>query len=190
MKLLEEKILKEGQVFPGNILKVSSFLNHQIDADFLMEMGKEIARLFKNDKVTKVLTVEASGIAIAVAAAAALHVPAVFAKKKKTTNLGSDVYTTKVFSYTHQTEYSIIVEKAYMNSEDNVLLVDDFLASGKALNGLAELVYQAGATVAGASVAIEKCFQHGGDELRSKGIRVESLAMISEMSENSLSFKN
>ncbi len=189
MKALEEKILREGTVLPGHILKVGSFLNQQLDVPFLMEMGHEIARLFADCGVTKVLTVEASGIAIAVAAAAAMGTPAVFAKKHKSSNLSGDALTTTVHSYTHNTDYEITVSREYISPEDRVLLVDDFLANGKALIGLAELVQQAGATTVGAAVAIEKGFQKGGDSLRETGLRVESLAIVESMSDSSLTFR-
>lgn len=189
MVALEEKILKEGKVLPGNILKVGSFLNHQIDADFIMEMGKEIARLFGNDKITKILTIETSGIPIAFAAGAAMHIPVVFAKKNKTSNVSGDVYKTVVHSYTHGVDYTVVVESDYLSEKDNVLIVDDFLANGKALKGLLDIVAQAGATSAGAVCAIEKGFQHGGDELRKEGIRVESLAIIDSMEDGKIIFR-
>mgnify|MGYP004656371663 CR=1 FL=1 len=189
MKALEEKILKEGKVLPGNILKVGSFLNHQIDVDFIMEMGKEIARIFSDEDVNKILTIETSGIPIAVGAAAAMHVPVVFAKKHKSSNVSGDVYKTVVHSYTHGTDYNVVVEKDYLNSGDNVLIIDDFLANGKALLGLIDIIGQAGAQVVGASCAIEKGFQHGGDSLRADGIRVESLAIIDSMDDCSITFR-
>lgn len=189
MKALEEKILKEGQVLPGNILKVGSFLNHQLDVDFLMEMGKEIARLFENDSITRILTVETSGIAIAMAAAAAMHLPVIFAKKHKTGNLSGELYTTVVHSYTHGVDYNIVVNSEYINKNDRVLIVDDFLANGKALLGLIDIVGQAGATVVGCSCAIEKGFQKGGDMLREQGYRVESLAIVESMDNSSLTFR-
>lgn len=189
MKKLEEKILREGQVFDGGILKVGSFLNQQIDSDFMMEIGEEIARLFKDSNITKVITVEASGIAIALAAGAALHVPAVFAKKHSTSNIRSEVYSTVVYSFTHEKHYNIVVSKEYLNSDDVVLIVDDFLARGNALEGLIDIVSQAGASLAGCAVAIEKGFQGGGDELRNKGIRVEALALVDSMSPGEIKFR-
>lgn len=189
MVALEEKILKEGKVLPGNILKVGSFLNHQLDADFIMEMGREIARIFGNEKVTKILTIETSGIPIAFAAGAALHIPVVFAKKHKTSNVSGDVYKTVVHSYTHGTDYTVVVESDYLSDKDNVLIVDDFLANGKALKGLLDIVTQAGASSIGAVCAIEKGFQHGGDELRADGIRVESLAIIDSMEDGKIVFR-
>lgn len=188
MKALEEKILKEGTVLPGNILKVGSFLNHQIDVDFIMEMGREIDRLFGADKPTKILTIESSGIAVAVGAGAAMHVPVVFAKKNKTSNVSGEVLSTVVHSYTHGVDYTVVVEKAYLSPHDRVLIVDDFLANGKALLGLIDIVGQAGAETVGAACAIEKGFQKGGDSLRESGIRVESLAIIESM-ENGLVFR-
>ena len=189
MKALEEKIRSEGRVLPGNILKVGSFLNHQIDVDFIMEMGKEIARLFDGSRVTKILTIETSGIAIAMGAGAALHVPVVFAKKHKTSNLSGSVYSTVVHSYTHGTDYTVVVEKDYLKPGDRVLLVDDCLANGKALEGLLRLIRQAGAECVGAACAIEKGFQQGGDRLRQDGLRVESLAIIDRMDDHSVTFR-
>lgn len=188
MKALEERILKDGTVLPGNVLKVGSFLNHQIDVDFIMEMGREIDRLFKADRPTKILTVETSGIAIAVGAGAAMHLPVVFAKKNKTSNLSGEVLSTVVHSYTHGVDYTVVVEKAYLNREDRVLIIDDFLANGKALLGLIDIVNQSGAVTVGAACAIEKGFQKGGDALRESGIRVESLAIIESM-ENGVVFR-
>ena len=189
MKALEEKILAEGQVFPGNILKVSSFLNHQLDVDFLMLMGKEIARLYEDAKIDKILTIEASGIAIAVAAAAHMHLPVVFAKKNKTTNILADVYSSKVVSYTHNTEYQVVVSKEHLKEGENILIIDDFLAIGNALNGLMDIVSQAGSKTEGIAIAIEKGFQGGGDKLRSQGIRVESLAIVGSMTDDSVKFR-
>ncbi len=189
IKALEEKILKEGAVLPGNILKVGSFLNHQIDTAFLKEIGDEIARLYKDEGVNKILTIEASGIAIAVAAGFSMNVPVVFAKKHKSTNVDGDTYRASVESFTHKTVYDIVVSKDFINSGDRILIVDDFLANGNALVGLSDLVRQAGATVVGAAIAIEKGFQSGGDTLRSRGMRVESLAIVDSMTENSLKFR-
>jgi xanthine phosphoribosyltransferase len=190
LKALEEKIRREGSVLPGNILKVGSFLNHQVDAEFTMEMGREIARLFAQEKITRVLTIETSGIPVALAAAAALHVPMVFAKKNRTGNLSGELYQTVVHSYTHGTDYNVVVEKKYILPGDRVLIVDDFLANGKALLGLTELVRMAGAETAGAAVAIEKGFQRGGDALRQDGMRVESLAIIESMEDGNIVFRD
>ena len=190
MKALEEKILRDGKILHGgSVLRVSSFLNHQIDCDFLTEIGAEIARLFAEDHVTKILTVEASGIALAVAAGAALHVPAVFAKKHKTSNLSGALYQTVVHSFTHNTDYTVTVEREYLCPGDRVLIVDDFLANGKAIEGLLDLIAQAGAEAVGAAIAIEKGFQEGGRTLRARGLRVESLAIIERMDESGITFR-
>lgn len=189
MKALEEKILKEGTVLPGNILKVNSFLNHRLDVDFLMEIGKEIARLFEGEKIDKILTIETSGIAIAVAAAAEMHLPVVFAKKHKSKNLSADLYTTVVHSFTHGTDYTVVVSKEFLGANENVLIIDDFLANGKALVGLMDIIGQAGANTIGCCCVIEKGFQGGGDALRAQGIRVESLAIIDEMTDTTVTFR-
>ncbi len=189
MKALEEKILAEGKVLPGNILKVNSFLNHRLDVDFLMEIGREIARLFKNEKIDKILTIESSGIAVAVAAAAEMHLPVVFAKKNKSANISGDVYKTVIYSFTHGTDYNVVVSKDFLQKGENVLIIDDFLANGKALIGLMDILNQAGAETAGCCCVIEKGFQGGGDALREKGIRVESLAIIDKMTDDSLTFR-
>lgn len=189
MKALENKILDEGTVLKGNILKVGSFLNHQLDVEFLMEMGDEIARIFADDGVTKIMTIESSGIAIAIAAAAAMKVPAVFAKKHKSSNVSGEVYSVSIHSYTHGNDYTAVVAKDYLSSDDTVLIVDDFLANGKALEGLIDIISQSGAALAGCSCAIEKGFQGGGDRLRQKGIKVESLAIVESMSGNSIEFR-
>ena len=189
MKAMEKKILEEGKVLPGGILKVGSFLNQQIDTSFLGEMAKEFARLYANAGVNKVLTIESSGIAIAAAVALEMGVPMVFAKKHKSSNVDGKVYTAVVHSYTHGTDYTIVVSSDYLGENDRVLLVDDFLANGKALVGLTELVRQAGGTVVGAAIAIEKGFQGGGDALRAKGIRVESLAIVETMTDDAITFR-
>lgn len=189
MKALEEKIIKEGRILPGNILKVGSFLNHQLDPDFIMEMGREIARLFETAGVTKILTIETSGIPIAFAAGTAMHLPVVFAKKHQSANLSGAVYAATIHSYTHGNDYTAVVESDFLSADDVVLIVDDFLANGKALGGLLDIIVQAGAKAAGAVCAIEKGFQHGGDELRAKGVRVEALAIIEEMRDNSIVFR-
>ena len=189
IRALEQRILTEGQVLPGEVLKVGSFLNQQIDTKLLKDMGNEIAGLFSQSNVTKVLTIESSGIALAYAAAVSLGVPMVFAKKHKSSNLAGNILTSKVFSYTHQQTYDIMVSGDYIKSGDNILIVDDFLAMGNALNGLIDIVGQAGASLAGCAIAIEKGFQGGGDALRAKGIRVESLAIIEKMTDDSLEFR-
>ena len=181
MKLLEDRILQDGQFLPGNVLKVDSFLNHQIDVAFVCKLGQEFERLFRDAGVTKILTIEASGIGIACLTAQYFGVPVVFAKKSKTTNIFGDVYTATVESYTHGTTSQIIVSSRFLQPEDRVLIIDDFLANGQALNGLIQVVESAGATVVGAGIVIEKAFQPGGDLIRSRGIRVESLARIAAM---------
>ena len=186
---MEEKILQEGKILPGNVVKVGGFLNQRLDVEFLMEMGQEIARLFEGEQVNKVLTVEASGIALAVTAAAALHVPAVFAKKHASANLSGDMYTAEVYSYTHKKSYTIMISRDYLTADDRVLIVDDFLACGNAVKGLMQMVDEAGATLVGVSAAIEKGFQGGGDALREKGIHVESLAVIDSMDDHSIQFR-
>ena len=182
MKLLEEKIKKEGKVFEGDVLKVDRFLNHQIDVALISELGAEWKRLYEGTEINKILTIEASGIGIACIAALHFNVPVVFAKKTKTVNIASDVYTSKVESFTHKTTYDIIVSKEFLNSGDKVLIIDDFLANGKALEGLIALCEEAGATVAGIGIAVEKAHQPGGERIRSMGYRVESLARVKSMS--------
>ncbi len=181
MKLLEDRIVKDGKVFPGNILKVDSFLNHQLDVALFNEMGKEWYRLFKDSGVNKILTIEASGIAIASVVAQHFNVPVVFAKKTKSRNIAGDVYSVVVHSFTHGNDNHVIVSKDFLNPGDRILLIDDFLAQGCALKGLCDLIKSADAEVVGAGIAIEKAFQPGGDLIRAEGIRVESLAKIKEM---------
>ena len=170
MELLKKKILNEGEIYEGNILKVDCFLNHQIDVPFLKEVGKEFHRLFKDDNVNKILTVEASGIAIGSMVAQEFECPLVFAKKNKTKNIAGDVYTTPVESFTHGTTYDIMVSKRFLGKGDRVLIVDDFLAIGNALKGLIKIVEDSGAVLAGCGTVIEKGYQHGGDRLREQGI--------------------
>lgn len=189
MKLLEERILKDGKVFPGNILKVDSFLNHQIDVKLLSEMGKEIRRLYEECGVNKILTIEASGIGIACIVAQYFECPVLFAKKTKTKNIAATVYKTKVKSFTHGTEYDVIVSKDFIGEGDRVLIIDDFLAEGNALLGLIDLCRQAGAEVVGCAIAVEKGFQDGRKRVEAKGVRVESLAIVESMSDDAVSFK-
>lgn len=181
MKLLQERIVKDGQIEAGNILKVDSFLNHQIDVSLLEEIGKEFHRQFARQTVNKILTIEASGIAIACIAARYFQVPVVFAKKTRSLNIAGDVYTAKVESFTHKNTNDIIVSKKFLSPGDRILIVDDFLANGKAILGLAKLVEQAGATLVGAGVVIEKGFQDGGKRIREAGIDLRSLAIVEEM---------
>lgn len=183
MKLLEDRILKDGHIGTDNVLKVDSFLNHQIDVNFVCELGKEFYRLFKDENITKILTIEASGIGIACLAAQYFGVPVVFAKKTKTINIYSDTYNATVHSYTHKKDYDIVVSKEFLNKEDNVLIIDDFLAKGSALTALLMLIEKAGAKTAGAGIVIEKAYQGGGNLVRDMGIRVESLAKIKSISE-------
>ncbi|MDO4303740.1 MAG: xanthine phosphoribosyltransferase [Bacillota bacterium] len=181
MQLLEERIRKDGIVKPGNVLKVDSFLNHQMDVGLFNEMGKEFKRLFPSEKINKILTIEASGIGIACIAAQYFNVPVVFAKKSQSINLDGEQYTTKIQSFTHKRVYDVIVAKKFLGRDDHVLIIDDFLANGCAVAGLIDLVKSAGATVEGVGIAVEKGFQEGGELLRSKGVRVESLAIVDSM---------
>ena len=189
MQLLEDRIRRDGIVREGGVLKVDSFLNHQMDVSFFAEMAKEFERLYHNCGINKILTIEASGIGVACITAQYFGCPVVFAKKNKTLNIAGDVWTSKVKSFTHGKVYDIIVSKDFLTADDRVLIIDDFLANGAALQGLIELVKQGGATVVGAGICIEKAFQPGGDLIRGMGIRVESLARIKSMSvENGIEF--
>lgn len=181
MELLEERIRRDGVVKSEGVLKVDGFLNHQMDINLFNEMGKEFKRLFADAPINKILTIEASGIGIAAVVAQHFDVPVVFAKKSQSINLDGDVYSTKIQSFTHQRIYDVIVSKKFLNADDHVLLIDDFLANGCALNGLIDLVEEAGATVEGIGIAVEKGFQPGGDDLRSRGYRLESLAIVQSM---------
>ncbi len=182
MQLLEDRIRRDGIIREGGVLKVDSFLNHQMDVQFFCEMAKEFERLFHNCGVNKILTIEASGIGVACITAQFFGCPVVFAKKNKTLNIAGDVWTSKVMSFTHGREYDIIVSKDFLTEKDRVLIIDDFLANGSALKGLISLVEQAGAVLVGAGICIEKAFQPGGDLIRGMGVRVESLARIKSMS--------
>ena len=182
MKLLKDRILKDGVVKPGNILKVDSFLNHQMDITLINEIGKEFKRRFSDCPITKILTIEASGIGIACIAAQYFDVPVVFAKKAQSVNLDGEMYTTKV--------YDVILSQKFLGPEDHVLLIDDFLANGCALLGLIDIVKKSGATLEGAGIVIEKGFQHGGQEIRDMGIRLESLAIVDSMTDDSLTFRD
>ena len=183
MKLLEDRIRKDGVVKEGNVLKVDRFLNHQMDIELFQEIGKEFKRRFANENVNKILTIEASGIGIACVAAESFHVPVVFAKKTQTKNIAGEVYRTQVGSFAHGRIYDIIVSKEFLGKGDRVLLIDDFLANGKALEGLAQLVQDSGAELVGAGIVIEKGFQRGGDVIRAKGIHLESLAIVDGMND-------
>ncbi|MBR3756470.1 MAG: xanthine phosphoribosyltransferase [Firmicutes bacterium] len=181
MNCLEEKILKDGLVKEGNVLKVDSFLNHQMDIDLFNEMGKEWKKRFEGKQINKILTIEASGIGIACIAAQHFDVPVVFAKKSKSINLEGEMYTAEVESFTHKNKNTVIVSKKFLNENDHVLLIDDFLANGCALQGLIQIVQSAGATVEGIGIAIEKGFQSGGTMIRNLGYQLESLAIVDEM---------
>ena len=182
MKALEEKILRDGKTAPGDILMVGSFLNQQIDVAFGLEMGKEFYRLFKDDGVSKIFTIEASGIGLACLAATCFRVPVVFAKKAKTSNISGEVFTASSHSYTHNCDNIITVSKEFLLPTDRILIIDDFLAAGSSLSALISIVKESGATLVGAGIAIEKAYQGGGDLHRKNGVRVESLAKIGSMS--------
>jgi len=189
VKLLEERILKDGRVLPGNILKVDSFLNHQVDPNLFMEMGKDFYEKFKDKNITKILTLEVSGIGIAFAAATYFNVPMVFAKKIQSLTLQGDLYEATVKSYTKGIDYLIRVDKRFLTSDDNVLIIDDFLAKGEALKGLINLCQQAGASVAGIGIAIEKAFQDGGRKTRNNGYEVYSQAKIKAFKDGKVIFE-
>lgn len=190
MQLLKEKILNEGKVLPGNILKVDGFLNQQLDVELLNEIGKEFARLFKDLGVNKILTVESSGIALACVTAQNMgNIPVVFGKKHKTLKRGEDFYAAKIFSFTHNREYEVTINKDFISKDDVILMVDDFLANGEAVHGLMDIISQAGAKLVGVGIAVEKGFQGGGDKLREQGLRVESLAIVENMEDGQIIFR-
>ena len=189
MKLLEEKILKDGVIKSGNVLKVDSFLNHQIDVPFVAELGKELQRQFADRPINKILTIEASGIGIACVAAMYFQVPVVFAKKSSGSNMDKDVYFTQIYSYTHSKMNDVVVSKRFLSKDDHVLIIDDFLANGCALEGLIDIVRQSGGTVEGVGVAVEKGFQGGGDRFRASGIPYKALAVIEKADENGFVFR-
>ena len=185
MKLLEERIIRDGNIKSGNVLKVDSFLNHQMDIKLFNEMGKEFKRLFEHEEINKILTIEASGIGLACIVAQHFNVPVVFAKKTQSINIDGEVYSTKIESFTHKKVYDVIVSKKFLERHDKILIIDDFLANGCAVAGLIDMVEAAGAEVVGVGIAIEKGFQNGGSIIRNKGIHLESLAIIDAMdSEN------
>ncbi len=184
MELLEQRILSEGQVRPGNVLKVDCFLNHQLDVNLLDKLGQEFYRLYKGDGINKILTIEASGIAIACMTARYFNVPVVFAKKAKSKNIDGEVFTSTVHSFTYGKDYDITLSKKFLGPQDKVLILDDFLAVGKAMHGLLDVCAQAGAQVGGIGIAIEKGFQQGGDTLRAQGYKVSSLAIVDEMTDD------
>lgn len=190
MKKMEDKILSEGTILPGGVLKVGSFLNQQIDTVFLKEIGEEIARLFADSGATKILTVEASGIAVAVAAGMAMNLPVVFAKKNRSSNVTGEIYSSLVHSFSHDVDNYVMVSKEYLPAGEKILIVDDFLAHGSALNGLIAISEDANCEVVGCCAVIEKGFQLGGDNLRARGFRIESLAIIDEMTDVSIIFRD
>ena len=191
MKLLEDRIRKDGIIREGNVLKVDSFINHQMDIKLFEEMAKEWKRLFADKKINKILTIEASGIGIAALVAREFNVPVVFAKKSKSINLDDNNFSTKIQSFTHSKIYDVIVSKKFLSPEDHILIIDDFLANGCALLGLTDLVESAGATVEGIGIAIEKGFQQGGKIIREKGYQLESLAIVESMNaaDNTITFR-
>ncbi len=182
MRLMEDRIRKDGIIEDGDVLKVGTFLNQQMDTRFIRTLGEEFYRLFKDEDVNKILTIEASGIGLACLCALPFDVPVVFAKKSKSSNMAGDAYTTKVHSFTHGTDHTAVIPCSMLGPDDRVLLIDDFLARGQALHALIDLCEQAGATIVGAGVFVEKTYQGGGDEIRARGVRVESLARIKSMS--------
>ena len=189
MKMLEDRIRKDGIVREGNVLKVDSFINHQMDIPLFREMAKEWKRLFAGKPINKVLTIEASGIGIAAVVASEFNVPVVFAKKSMSINLDYDNYETKIQSFTHKKIYNVIVSKKFLTAEDHVLIIDDFLANGCALMGLIDIVNKSRATLEGAGIVIEKGFQEGGKKIRDMGVRLESLAIVDSMTDDSLTFR-
>ena len=189
MKLLKEKIIKDGDLLGGQIIKVDSFLNHQIDVDMLNEIGKEFYNRFEDQKIDKILTIEASGIAIAVIAAQYFKVPVVFAKKTDSKNLDNETYESEVYSYTKDKTYTIRVSKKYLNGGENILILDDFLAKGKAAEGLIDILNQAKCNLSGVGIVIEKGFQDGGEMIRDKGIKLESLAVVESIDEGKIIFR-
>lgn len=185
MKLLEERIRKDGEILPGNVLKVDSFLNHQIDTELVSKCGEAWYEMFKDEGITKILTIDGSGIGIACLVARHFNVPVLFAKKSNSTgNVSDEFYSTKVVSFTHGHEYSVVAKKKFISSDDRILIIDDFLANGTAMKALISLCKIAGATVVGCGTAVEKVYQGGGEQIRRLGYRVESLARISSMSDD------
>lgn len=189
MDKLKEMILSKGETKEGNILKVDSFLNHQLDSEFLYEIGKEFYEYFKNENITKIVTIEVSGVAIAAMAALFFKVPVVFAKKSESLNLDEDIYKGKVYSYTKRKEYNVMISKRYLNKEDNLLVIDDFLAQGNAMKGLIDIIGQSGATIKGIGIVIEKGFQSGGTYLRENGYNLKSLAIVDKITKEGITFR-
>lgn len=189
MDSLKKMIIEQGEVREGNILKVDSFLNHQLNPEFLYRMGEEFHRLFKDKEITKILTIEVSGIAVALMAALIFKVPVVFAKKTLSLNLDKDIYTSKVFSYTKNKEYNIMISKRYLDSNDKILIIDDFLAEGNAIRGLIDVAQKSGAEIMGIGIAIEKGFQKGGSLLRGEGYNLKSLVIVDELKPGNIKFR-
>lgn len=189
MNFLEERILKDGIIKEGNVLKVDSFLNHQMDIDLFNEIGREFKKRFEGKEINKILTIEASGIGIACIAAQHFHVPVVFAKKSQSINLEGEMLVAEVESFTHKCKNNVIVAKKFLNPEDKVLIIDDFLANGQALNGLIDLVNGSGANLIGCGIVIEKGFQDGGQIIRDKGVHLESLAIVEDPKDGILCFR-
>lgn len=189
MRILQERIQKEGKILPGNIVKIDGFLNHQVDIQLMQAIAKEFKRLFPSPQINKILTVEASGIALAAVTAIEYGVPMVFAKKAKSDNIEGGLYQSDIYSYTYKKKVTLLLSKQWLTPNDHVLIVDDFLANGEALRGLIEIVQQSGATLVGVGIAVEKGFQPGGQKLREQGIALKSLAIIEEASENGIRFR-
>ena len=188
MRELEEKIREYGTVLPGNVLKVDAFLNHQVDPQLMLHVGQEFAKLFADEGVTKIWTVESSGIAPAVMTGLAMNVPVIFARKHKSLTLNQNMYVADVYSYTKKTTNRISISKKYVSPDDKILMIDDFLVNGQAVEGMLEIADQAGVDVAGAGIVIEKSFQPGAKELRDRGVRLESLARIKSLKDNQIEF--
>ena len=189
MKLLKDKIVKEGKILPGNIVKVDGFLNHRIDIHMMEEIAKEFKRRFGDQEITMILTAEASGIALGTITAKEFGVPMVFAKKAKSDNIEGGLYASDIFSYTYKKKVTLLVSKDWITKDDKVLIVDDFMANGEAMRGLCDIVREAGAELVGIGVAVEKGFQHGGDRIREVGINIQSLAIIDQADENGFVFR-
>lgn len=190
MQLLKDRILAEGRVLPGNIIKIDGFLNHQVDIALAEEIAKEFKKLFPQKDITKILTVEASGIALATLAAQVFGVPMIFAKKAKSDNIEGGLYQSDIFSYTYKKKVTLLMSKQWLTSDDNVLIIDDFLANGEALRGLIEIVMQSGASLAGVGIAVEKGFQKGGDTIRAQGVDLKSLAIIEKAEGSTIVFRD
>lgn len=189
MELLKKRIMEEGKILPGNIVKVDGFLNHRVDTELMEQIAEEFKKRFDTSKVTLVLTAEASGIALATICARAMGVPMVFAKKAKSDNIEGGLYQSDIFSYTYKKKVTLLVSKDWISANDKVLIVDDFMANGEAMRGLCDIVKEAGAELVGIGIAVEKGFQHGGDRIREAGINIQSLAIIDSADENGFVFR-